>query len=48
MGIAGIVWPDIPSSVGPLGGAAALAWAAAVLTVVVSARRRVLEPGQAV
>ena len=46
-GVAGLVWPGIPSSVGMLGGLAALAWAAAVLTVVVTTGRRTLEPGQA-
>ena len=35
MGVAGLVWPHIPSSLGTFGGIAALTWASAVLTVVV-------------
>lgn len=35
MGVAGVLWPTIPSSLGTLGGVAALVWAFAVLAVVV-------------
>jgi hypothetical protein len=35
MGVAGLLWPAIPSSPGTLGGLGALAWAGAVLAVVV-------------
>jgi hypothetical protein len=40
MGVAGLVWPSIPSSLGTLGGLAALAWAGALLAVVVTTRTR--------
>jgi hypothetical protein len=43
MGVAGVLWPAIPSSLGTLGGLVALAWAGAVLTVVVTTRRSLIE-----
>jgi hypothetical protein len=39
MGVAGILWPAAPSSPGTVGGVVALAWAAAVVAVVISSRR---------
>ena len=35
MGVAGVLWPTIPSSLGTFGGVVALVWASAVLAVVV-------------
>jgi len=39
MGVAALLWPSIPSSLGRTGGLLAIAWAGAVLAVVVTAPR---------
>ncbi len=46
MGVAGVLWPAVPSSLGVLGGFAALAWAGALLAVVVTTRDEAAPPAR--